>query len=363
MICHEQEDYMRPLHRTLSIISLLAIGACSPSTSSPAGSGGSTSSTGGSSSGSGGSTSSGGSPGSGGSTISSGGATGSGGTTVNTGGANAGGTVGTGGTVAAGGSAAGGASGEVVTVTSIAGTPNANGARLMDSFILFPCLSTALQDCVTATTCPPANNALPFEQQGLTSTEVFQIGGTPGRMYNLTIRVNGIAEAKYYMGGTRSAGNAVLANSDPVTGVDTFYTGGSPVNFENYNVYKFIVKNAAGTELQHYYINSFPMVATPYENHQTFPIAFTHDIPVVGGGTFTFYTADRNCRAIDNCGIGFRATACQTADGRAVPNEPNLTLPAMYMGRTVASMNARNGAAQPFHSQIFHIVVMAVTPM
>lgn len=255
-----------------------------------------------------------------------------------------------------------------MTIASVAGIANANGARLMDSFILFPCIGNpATQDCVTATTCPPSNTSLPFEQQGLTTTEVFQIGGTPGTMYNLTVRVNGIAEAKYYMGGTRFVGNATLPNSDPVGGTDTFYTGGQPVNFENYNVYKFIVKNAAGMELQHYYLNSFPGpadgVTVPYENHQTFPIAFTHNIPVPGGGTFTFYTADRNCRAIDNCGIGFRATPCQITDGRNVPNEPNLVIPTMYMGKTVASMNSRNGAAQPFHSQIFHIVVTAVTPM
>ena len=139
------------------------------------------------------------------------------------------------------------------------------------------------------------------------------------------------------------------------------------MNFENYNVYKFIVKNAAGTELAHYYINSFPSMAegaaVPYENHQTFPIAFTHTIPVVGRGTFTFYTADRNYRAIDNCGIGFRTLACAISDGRPVPNEPNLVVPPMYMGKSVAAMNSRNGAAQPFHSQIFHIVVTAVAAM
>jgi hypothetical protein len=349
---------MRPLHRVFTIVSLLAIGACSPSASTPApvGTGGSTpSSSGGSTP-----TSSGGAVGTGGMTT-----PGSGGVTApSSGGAtSSGGSIGSGGTVMSSGGAVGAGGTTAPTVAAVAGIANANGARLMDSFILFPCLSTAAQDCVTSNACPAANAAMPFEQQGLTSTEVFQIGGTPGAMYNLTIRVNGIAEAKYYSGGVRAAGNATLANSDPPNGVDTFYTGGTPVNFENYNVYKFITKNAAGTELAHYYINSFPMVATPYENHQTFPIAFTHDIPVVGGGTFTFYTADRNCRAIDNCGIGFRAAACQTADGRMVPNEPNLVMPTMYMGRTVASMNARNGAAQPFHSQIFHIVVMAVTPM
>jgi hypothetical protein len=367
---------MKPLFLTLSLIPLIAIGACSQSGVTPTpGTGGTT--------GSGGSTGTGGS-GTGGSIVGTGGTTGTGGATTGSGGdtTGSGGTTATGGTVGGGGTGvagttggiggsgrggagagAGGASTEVVTPASIAGIANANGARLMDSFILFPCLSPALQDCITSNACPPLNTALPYEQQGLITQEVFQLGGTPGKMYNLTVRVNGISEAKYYMGGTRAAGNAAPANPDAVNGTDTFYTGGQPVNFENYNVYKFIVKNAAGVELQHYYLNSFPMVATPYENHQTFPVAFTHDIPVPGGGTVTYYTADRNCHAIDNCGIGFRAVSCAVSDGRMVPNEPNLTIPTMYMGKSVASMNTRNGAAQPFHSQIFHIVVTGVAAM
>jgi hypothetical protein len=265
-----------------------------------------------------------------------------------------------------GASETGGAGGAVpVPVESVVGTPNAHGATLTNAFILMPCLGTALYDCVTTTSCPAADRMLPFERQGLVTEETFPLGGTPGKMYNLTVRVNGIAEAKYYQGGTRAAGLSTIENPDPPEGTDTFYTGGEPVNVNNYNVYKFVVKDASGTELQHYYLNSFPSpvggVTTAYEAHRTYPIAFTHDIRVPGGGTFTFYTADRNCRAVDNCGIGFVGRACAVSEGRMVPNEPDLAIPASYLGESVTTMNVRNGAAQPFHSQVFHIVVTAVT--
>jgi hypothetical protein len=245
--------------------------------------------------------------------------------------------------------------------------PNVNGVALIDSFIMMPCLGTALTDCVTAVACHVSDATVPFEQQGRVTDEVFPVGGEPGRIYKLTVRVNGIAEAKYYSGGTRAAGLSTVETPDVPEGTDTFYTGGQPVEVENYNVYKFVVKDAAGVELQHYYLNSFPPpvggVTTEYEAHVTYPIAFTHDIAVSGGGTFTFHTADRNCRTVDNCGAGYRAISCAASEGRMVPNEPHLTLPANYLGQPVTEMNVRNGPTQPFHSQLFHIVVTAVSAL
>jgi hypothetical protein len=275
--------------------------------------------------------------------------------------------IGTGGSIGEGSGTGGLGGGEPVAAESILGTPNANGATLIDSFIMMPCLATALQDCVTAVTCPVASATVPFEQQGRVTEEVFPVGGEPGRLYKVTVRVNGIAEAKYYTGGTRAAGLSTVETPDAPEGTDTFYTGGQPVDSGNYNVYKFVVKDAGGVELQHYYLNSFPApvggITTPYEAHRTYPIAFTHDIAVPGGGTFSFYTADRNCRTVDNCGAGFRPTACAVSEGRLVPNEPDLTLPASYLGKPVTEMNVRNGAAQPFHSQVFHIVITAVSAL
>jgi hypothetical protein len=278
------------------------------------------------------------------------------------GGAGIGGSPGVGGTTGLGGSGMGGSGtgGAMVTVDAIAGLPNTFGDQLKDSFILFPCYAVAAQDCIlipNGTACPVADATKPFEDQGLVTKETFTLGGTVGRSYTLTIRVNGITEGKAYMGGIRSAGNADPPNPDAPAGLDTFYTGGAPVDLQNYKVYKLIVLNPNGTEVQHYYLNSMPTSA--FENHNTFPIGYTHDIIVPGGGSIVYQTASRNCRAIDNCGAGSRSVSCLVTDGRNVPNEPALQVPAMYMGQSVASINLRNGATQPFHAQILHITVTA----
>lgn len=255
-------------------------------------------------------------------------------------------------------------------IAEIAGKPNATGESFKNSFMLFPCFAQSGQDCTTipsGQTCVNQSNGnLPYEDRGLIIKQTFSIGGTVGQMYKVTINVNGIAEAKYYENGKRAAGDANPPNPDAIGGTDTFYTGGRPVDYEGYNVYKLTVKDKDGKEPAgggHYYLNSFPKTNTPYENHRTFPIAFTHDIPVVGGGTVELHAADSNCRAIDNCGPDFRTTPCNVQDGRKVPNETDLTIPSQYMGKNITEFNLRNGASQPFHSQLIHVRVTKVEPM
>jgi hypothetical protein len=243
-----------------------------------------------------------------------------------------------------------------------------------DSWILFGCFSQAGQDCVTnraGTACPNQDPNLPMEQQGLTSDEFFTMGGTSGRSYRVSITVTGIAEGKYYERGRRSAGDTTPANINGADGIDGFYVGGNPVDQENYNIYKLTVRNPsanpatpqAGTEVAHYYLNSMPSQFTQGEAHNTFAFRYSKDIVVPGGGVIQYHTADRNCRAVDNCGPGSRNAGCAVGDGRRLPGEPNVMIPATYQGQPVTGLNTRNGANQPFHAQIFHITVTAVTPM
>jgi hypothetical protein len=266
-----------------------------------------------------------------------------------------------------GGSGTGGngTGGAPPTIAAVAGIKNAFGESLMDSFLLLPCYAQALQDCTVAPTgiCPAINLALPYDERGIVTNQTFTIGGAAGTTFAITMRVNGIAEGKYYMGGVRAGGDTDPPDPDAVTGVDTFYTGGAPVDLEFYKVYKLIVRDAAGAELQHYYLNSFPQTAIPYQNHRTFPISFTHTIPVPAGGSLTYHTAVPNCRALDNCGPGFRSTVCPAGGGRVVPNEPGLVIPTSYMGQAVSGLNLVTGASQPFHSQILHLTVTAVQAM
>src|SRR5207253_2067750 len=98
----------------------------------------------------------------------------------------------------------------------------------------------------------------------------------------------------------------------------------------------------------------------PYENHRTFPIAFTHDIVVPGGGVVEYHFGDRNCHAVDNCGPGPHSASCTATAGRNVPSDPNLVIPTTYMGQSVASQNTRNGVSQPFHAALVHVTVTDV---
>jgi hypothetical protein len=284
-----------------------------------------------------------------------------------TGGAATGGTpatAGTGGSAPNAGSAgtsAGG--GGACDLDCVAGVKNDNMDALTNSYIMVGCYSKAAQDCITLTgQCPNQNSALPMEEQGYVSKQKFKIGGTAGTHYLLTINVNGMSEAKYYEKGTRAAGLTDPPNPDAVNGTDTFYTGGNPVNFENYNIYKITTFDGAGAEVAHYYLNSMPKTNTPYEDHSVYPIAYTHDIEIVGGGSVEYLLADRNCHAVDNCGIGHQSASCAQTAGRKIPNENDLVLPTNYMGKPVSQLNLFGGNSQPFHSQVIHIVAKSVKP-
>lgn len=292
--------------------------------------------------------------------------------TSSTGGTAAGGTAsggnggtGTGGTSGGAGGGGGSGGGGACDLDCVAGVKNEFQEALSNSFIMVGCYSKAAQDCITipaGAQCPNQDSNLPMEQQGITSKETFKVGGTAGTHYLLTINVNGMSEAKYYEKGERAAGNTDPANPDAVNGTDTFYTGGNPVNFENYNIYKITSLDDKGAEVAHYYLNSMPKTNTPYEDHSVYPIAYTHDIEVVGGGSVVYLSADRNCHAVDNCGIGHQSASCAQTAGRKIPNENDLVLPTMYMGKPVSQINLFGGNSQPFHSQVIHIVAKAVKP-
>jgi hypothetical protein len=184
-------------------------------------------------------------------------------------------------------------------------------------------------------------------------------------MYSVTFQVNGIISAKYYENGTRAGGDTAPPNPDLTSGINMLYTGGDPVNFENYAVYKLTVLDTNQHEIQHYYLNSMPTgTAINFENHDTFPAGYTAVIPVVGGGAVQYHQVDRNCHAIDNCGIGSRSSTCAVGAGRNIPNEPAVVIPSTYLGTPMTNFNTRNGAAQPFHAQALHLTVtkVEVTP-
>jgi len=294
-----------------------------------------------------------------------------------------------------------------VTPQSLFGKTNMWGDHFDDSFFLFPCYgNSGNQDCLTwlpgasgvenaaSPGCPHMNDmTLPYELRGRQSHEYFQVGGEVGKHYLVTIKVEGVSEAKYYMGGMRPAGEGVVQNAVTLTWQaapeqpcsdmpnandclnDTFYIGGAPVDFEFYNVYKLVVYNppaagsmggdaGQGSELQHYYLNSFPKVNVQYETHLTYFISYTHQIVVPGGGVLEYHSGDTNCRAIDNCAATSFANPpvmdCPNSGGRSITG---LQIPSMYQGNPIASFNTHGGSNQPFHSHVIHVRVSAVQAM
>jgi len=192
----------------------------------------------------------------GGSGGTTGGSTGSGGTTGGTGGTG-GSTAGSGGVTTGGGGSGGN---PPITVDEFAGTVNEYGFAFKDSFLLTPCTSTQNWDCLTVTGECPNQDAVNFEEKGSTFKERFQMGGTVGTTYEVTIQVNGVSEAKYYENGERRRGDD-FSDADSPDGTDTWYIGGNPIA-SPYNVEKITVFDSDGTtEIQHYYLNSFPQAS------------------------------------------------------------------------------------------------------
>jgi hypothetical protein len=233
---------------------------------------------------------------------------------------------------------------------------NGNGFALKDSFFLVPCVEVAGHDCLTVQGACPNQGAANFEDKGSTFAEDFQMAGEAGKTYAVTIHVNGVVEGKYYSGGTRRDGNN-FATANQATGSDGWHVGGTSIA-SSYNVFKITVfQKDKTTEVAHYYLNSYPQ-ASNFESHQTILLGYDATFDVPGDGVIRYLNQDSNCRAINNCGAGDQGEVCPSA--RSIPNEPALVMPTMYGGKTVASMNVVNGAAQPFHAQMIHVVVTKV---
>jgi hypothetical protein len=256
------------------------------------------------------------------------------------------------------GAAEGGAAGQAPDWPT--GIVNEFGFALEDSWLLMPCLEKAgasdwfcrphIGEC-------PNQDALDVEQRGYRFTERFQLGGELGTAYDVTLRINGVVEGKYYEGGVRRDGNS-YANANQPTGTDAWHTGGSPV-ISTYAIYKLSVFQPDGvTEVEHYYLNSFPQVSG-FESHQTVLLGYEATFSVPGQGIIEYLVVEPDCYTNNNCGPGDNVP-CTNARGRVVPNQPGLLLPATYGGEPLASLNVMTGANQPFHAHLIHVLVTNV---
>jgi hypothetical protein len=304
----------------VSVVVLSAFGCAPPDvTPPPGGSGGSTTPSSGGATGSGGSNaSSGGSVGSTGGTVgSSGGAFASGGST-----GNSGGTIGS--TGGSGSGTGGRGTGGAATGTGGAapGDAAAVGALFQGQAWLLRCgqlNAGTLRVCSNTNTI--ASNNLSHDNPlagGVNRNDFTNAAGTAGQPYCVTIRVQGISEAKQYVNdtvtnrsgtpygvtGTLSFGNTTEASL--ADGSNGWAVGGMPTANGDYNVYAILVDSPR----QIYYLNSINTNGVNRQNHSAYAFDYTASFTINGGSRVQFMAADFNRNAIVNCADPIVESVC-----------------------------------------------------
>jgi hypothetical protein len=180
-------------------------------------------------------------------------------------------------------------------------------------------------------TCPTGAN---YDQQGIIRDKIFNVRGTTGQRYNVTIEVRGVVGGRCYQNGTRAS---TAAASD--TGYNNWwYSGGTQYNNSWWNTYELHVSPATGDK-DVYYFNAADNPGGSYcEKEATYLVKYTASFKVMGGGQLKFTLHDSNCKAQQNCGSTASSTApCnpRTVDLAGQSPQPPSTF--MQPPRTVLS--------------------------
>lgn len=237
----------------------------------------------------------------------------------------------TGSTSGAGDAAGSGASGSAGTAGSGADSIASIVGKLDGFLFVAPCSDAGTGfDCLNSTAVPPPQNSPTCSNQMPKTTSIdFPIGGATGKIYDVTLHVYGIAEAKNYQGGVRRDGNNMNASA---TGGDFWYVGGTAPN-STYNTYEFHVTPAvAGAVANDYFLNARNGTG---ETHESWGLNYTATFPVTGGGKLNFRIYDSNCRQIKNCGPGVGSSTCKeprTIDLSAADPRPPASFTQPFVG-------------------------------
>jgi hypothetical protein len=257
-----------------------------------------------------------------------------------------GGTAGMGGSLMGGmGGMTGGTAGTGMGGAGTTGCPECTmvGTPLDAQTILMPCgMQTETRVCIpmgdsTRPCTNPGGNTAPSYSGTHSFNNQITLGGTPGVMYRISLRIRGMVEAKTYTGGMDRASNGTQVPADGL------YTGGYANNSGNgYNIY-FI---RTDSPLQHYYLNSIGAGSDTRIRHSVFDTDFTFDMVAAGGSTVCLVSADPNTSAIKNC---------------AEPDVGNVCNPVTL--QNLDPMIASDIGNQPYNGQFMGIRVTGVTRM
>jgi len=276
-------------------------------------------------------------------------------------GTGAGGAAGTGGVAGVGGAAGagrgggGGIGGAGTAGAAAGGTGGAGGggggalavtAALDGQKYLMPCGPTKITTGLWCDNIPASSTTGfcsttgPFLTRGnLMRDETITIGGTPGAIYDVTLRVRGVIEPKHYQNG---------APGTPANGTNYgWYVGGEPNPGGDYGKYMLwvsapVVMQTGTLDGQYYFLNAINHT----EAFAAYPTDYTVTLPIAAGAQVRFLADDSNCTMVKNC------------DDTSVDNQSNPPL-AICNQITVAGLPASAGIAQPYPGQFIYLTVIS----
>ncbi len=150
--------------------------------------------------------------------------------------------------------------------------------------------------------CPVANPTDRALSGVLLTDKTVTLGGDPAKLYTVTLQIQGVVEAKQYIGSVDSNSAAPSPNANG------FAVGGVPTAANAFSVYLLRVTNPGSAAKTDYFLNS---IAPPgVSDHTTYGVNYTASIKAKGGAKIRLVAADSNCSMIKNCGPIPSAAAC-----------------------------------------------------
>jgi hypothetical protein len=185
-------------------------------------------------------------------------------------------------------------------------------------------------------------NTRPYPTQDCVNRDdTVTIGGPPGAVYDVTLRVRGVVAPKSYATG---------APGSPVNGTNYgWFIGGRPVD-DRGNLFILWVSSPVVTpsgtmEGQYYFLNA---LNRPELTDFSFPVDYTVTLPIAAGAEVRFLADDSDCLMNNNCDDS-------SIDGYMPPM-------AVCNPSTIPDLPASAGITQPYLGQFLYLtVVSAVT--